>query len=46
MRVAIEDLALSRLFVVYPGDTHYALDDPIEVAGLTRLERTVGTYLA
>ncbi len=46
MRVAIEDLALSRLFVVYPGDTHYVLDDHIEVAGLTHLERTAGAYFA
>ena len=31
MRVAISDLGIERLFVVYPGDETYALDSRIEV---------------
>jgi predicted AAA+ superfamily ATPase len=31
MRVAMEDLGLQRLFILYPGDRAYALDDTIEV---------------
>lgn len=34
MRVALDDLKLERLFVLYPGDTRYALDDRIHVLGL------------
>jgi len=31
MRVAMEDLKLRRLFVIYPGEKEYLLDDAIEV---------------
>ena len=31
MRVALEDLGLSHLWVVYPGEEAYALDDRISV---------------
>ena len=31
MRVALEDLSLEHLWVVYPGDVEYALDDRISV---------------
>ncbi len=31
MRVALEDLSLEKLWVVYPGDEGYALDDRISV---------------
>ena len=35
MRVAWQDLRLDRLFVVYPGDRRYALDEGIECVPLT-----------
>lgn len=38
MRVAMEDLKLDRLFVIYPGDTDYALDDRIRVVALRNVE--------
>ena len=31
MRVALEDLGLEHLWVVYPGDEGYVLDDRISV---------------
>jgi hypothetical protein len=34
MRSALDDLKLERLFVLYPGDRSYALDDRIHVLGL------------
>lgn len=34
MRAALDDLKLERLFVLYPGDRRYALDDRIHVLGL------------
>src|SRR6266853_153627 len=34
MRIALSDLALQRLFVVYPGRECYSLDDKIEVVSL------------
>jgi hypothetical protein len=37
MRAALADLALERLFVIYPGDTDYALDDRIQVVGLPNI---------
>jgi hypothetical protein len=39
MRVALDDLRLERLFVVYPGEKDYALDDRIQVLAL----RNVGS---
>jgi len=39
MRVALDDLKLERLFVVYPGEKDYALDDRIHVLGLRSVER-------
>ena len=35
MRVAIADLGLEHLWVVYPGDQRYALDDGITVLPLS-----------
>ena len=35
MRVAWQDLRLDRLFVIYPGDRRYALDEGIECVPLT-----------
>lgn len=37
MRVALQDLRLDRLFVVYPGQESYALDERIEAMPLTKL---------
>ena len=34
MRVALDDLRLERLYVIYPGEKDYALDDRIEVLAL------------
>ena len=31
MRVALEDLRLNHLWIVYPGDEGYVLDDRISV---------------
>ena len=49
MRVALEDLGLEHLWVVYPGDEGYVLDDRIsvlpvaEIGPLTdRMRRPVG----
>ena len=39
MRVALDDLKLERLFVIYPGDKDYALDDNIEVLALSGVEK-------
>jgi hypothetical protein len=41
MHIAIEDLRLDRLFVVYPGDRRYSLTDKIEAVPLARLEDVV-----
>lgn len=40
MRVAIEDLGLERLWVVYPGDQEYALDDVISVLPVAAIGAT------
>lgn len=42
MRVALEDLKLDRLFVIYPGEKDYALDDSIDVLPLLAIERIAG----
>ena len=39
MRTALADLALERLFIVYPGDEGYPLDERIEVVPAARLPR-------
>jgi hypothetical protein len=38
MRVALDDLKLERLFVIYPGETDYILDERIHVRGLRNVE--------
>jgi len=38
MRVAFHDLKLERLFVIYPGEKDYTLDDRIEVLALRNVE--------
>lgn len=45
MRVALNDLELEHLWVVYPGDEPYPLDDRISVlpiAGVPELARSLG----
>jgi hypothetical protein len=39
MRVAMEDLKLDRLFVVYPGEADYALDERVGVVALRNVDR-------
>lgn len=39
MRIAIHDLKLERLYVVYPGDKFVQLDKRIELVGLNRVEQ-------
>jgi predicted AAA+ superfamily ATPase len=39
MRVAIDDLKLEHLFVIYPGELDYTLDDRIDVLALRNVER-------
>ena len=39
MRVALDDLKLERLYVIYPGEKDYALDDRIEVLALRNVAR-------
>lgn len=41
MTAAIETLTLRKLYVVYPGDKDYAIDDVIEVVGIVNLPRLV-----
>jgi uncharacterized protein DUF4143 len=42
MRIALNDLKLDRLVVVYPGDRRYALADRVEVVPLVELVDTGG----
>lgn len=42
MRAALHDLQLARLFVVYPGDKDYALDESIEAIQLAHVEQLSG----
>ena len=42
MRVALDDLKLKRLFVIYPGEKDYVLDDHIEVLALPGVEKLAG----
>ena len=37
LRIALEDLALDRAYVVYPGDTSYPLDERAAVLPLTHV---------
>jgi predicted AAA+ superfamily ATPase len=39
MRIAMQDLKLERLWVVYPGKTGYPMDDKIECVSLAELSR-------
>jgi hypothetical protein len=37
MRIAMQDLKLERLWVVYPGQTGYPMDEKIECVSLSQL---------
>ena len=39
MRIAMQDLKLERLWVVYPGQTGYPMDDKIECVSLAQLSQ-------
>lgn len=41
MRIAIHDLKLERLFVIYPGKEDYELDRRIEVVSILNLEKII-----
>lgn len=41
MRVAMEDLRLAKLWVVYPGDSAFPLDDRIQALPLAQCRRAV-----
>jgi uncharacterized protein len=41
MRVALQDLSLEHLWVVYPGQTEYRLDDRITVIPADAIPRVV-----
>ena len=43
MTLAVEDLRLERLWVVYPGDSNYFLSDKIEVLPLSQIQRISST---
>ena len=44
MHVALEDLRLERLFVIYPGEKDYGLDEAIEVVALAHVENLPRTF--
>jgi predicted AAA+ superfamily ATPase len=46
MRVALNDLQLERLFVIYPGEKDYDLDAQIEVVGLRHVEKLAASNVA
>ena len=46
MHIAIEDLGLEHLWVLYPGDQRYALDDKITVIPLEEISQLAETGIA
>lgn len=42
MRIALEDLQLERLYIVYPGDKHFQLEDKIYLTNLSLLTKDDG----
>ncbi len=42
MRIALDDLKLDRLLLIYPGNKRYALTDRIEAVPLSMLENDIG----
>jgi hypothetical protein len=45
MRIAIDDLNLARLWVVYPGSRSYSLDDRSEAVGIRDLPSRLATLM-
>jgi predicted AAA+ superfamily ATPase len=45
MHIAIEDLGLEHLWVIYPGDQKYALDDKMTVIPLEEISRLGKTWV-
>ena len=45
MHIAIEDLGLEHLWVIYPGDQKYALDDKITVIPLEEISQLANTMV-
>ena len=43
MRVALEDLGLSHLWIVYPGEEAYPLDDRISVLPVSQVGEVAAT---
>lgn len=41
MMTALQDLKLKKLFVIYPGNRDYALDETLEVVGITNLMKAI-----
>jgi hypothetical protein len=41
MITAVNDLSLAKLFVIYPGEIDYALDEKIDVVGIKNLRRLI-----
>lgn len=41
MAAACEDLDLKKLFVIYPGQRDYAINDRIEVVGFMNLKNVI-----
>lgn len=37
MHVALQDLKLDRLFIIYPGDPEYEIDEKIAVFSINRI---------
>jgi predicted AAA+ superfamily ATPase len=46
MHIAIEDLGMEHLWVIYPGDQKYALDNKITVIPLETISQLAKTRLA
>ena len=44
MRIALEDLSLEHLWVVYPGRQEYALDDRISVIPVDSIPRLAAAW--
>jgi len=42
---AVNDLNLTKLFVIYPGEKYYPLDKKIEAVGFKNLSRLVQTMI-
>jgi predicted AAA+ superfamily ATPase len=44
IRIALEDLGLERVVVIYPGDTRYAISDRVEAVPLSALASPEGLF--